>query len=78
MTQQHPIKPPLELVQQWLTDGHHQDHCVATEHALTQAAQWGADKELQACCTWLSLDWVDPATIEHLCAYRRPKKEEAD
>ena len=48
----HPITPPPELVQQWLTEGHHQDYCSATEHAIAQAANWGADQELEACCEW--------------------------
>ena len=46
MTTEHPITPPPELVQQWLTEGHHQDYCSATNHAIAQAARWGADQEL--------------------------------
>ena len=47
MTQQHPITPPPELVEQWM-----QDH--ATKYDLARhAAQWGADQELEACCEWL-------------------------
>jgi hypothetical protein len=37
----HPINPPLELVQQWLSEGRHQDYCSATRHAIAQAARWG-------------------------------------
>ena len=49
MTQQHPITPPPELVEQWM-----QDH--ATKYDLARhAAQWGADQELEACCEWLSV-----------------------
>lgn len=47
----HPITPPPELVRQWLTEGHHQDYCSATEHAIAQAANWGykqAVEELEA------------------------------
>jgi hypothetical protein len=44
MTQQHPITPPPELIEQWM-----QDH--ATKYDLArQAAKWGADQELEACC----------------------------
>ena len=49
MTQEHPITPTPELVQQWLNEGHHQDYCSASEHAIAQAARWGADQELEAC-----------------------------
>ncbi len=40
----YPITPPPELIEQWM-----QDH--ATRYDLArQAAQWGADQELEACC----------------------------
>ena len=44
MTQEHPITPPPELVMQWIME--------ATEpsYVPTQAARWGADQELEACC----------------------------
>jgi hypothetical protein len=49
MTDQHPITPPPELVEQWM-----QDH--STKYDLARhAAQWGADTELEACCEWLSV-----------------------
>jgi hypothetical protein len=48
-----PITPPPELVQEWLTEGHHQDYCSAYEHAIAKAAQWGADQELEACCEYM-------------------------
>lgn len=46
--QQHPITPPPDLVQQWIME--------ATEpsYVPTQAAHWGADQELEACCEWVS------------------------
>jgi hypothetical protein len=44
-------------------------------HIATQAAQWGADQELEACCEWLH--WQNLAThselIPSLRAARRPK-----
>ncbi len=47
MTQQNPITPPPHLIEQWM-----QDH--STKYALArQAAQWGADQELESCCEWL-------------------------
>lgn len=70
----HPITPPPELVQQWLTEGHHQDYCSATEHAIAQAARWGADQELEACCEWLKAkEWIHPEFSDELQAARRPK-----
>ena len=40
----HPITPPPDLREQWLQSPH---------DALVQAARWGADQELEACCEWL-------------------------
>ena len=43
---QHPITPPPELVEQWFNDS-------PIDRGLTlatQAARWGADQELEACC----------------------------
>ena len=49
--QQHPITPPQELVQQWLNE--YAERGRAAEHLATQAARWGADQELEACCGWI-------------------------
>ena len=79
---QHPITPPPELVQQWRTEGHHQDYCSASEHAIAQSARWGADQELEACCQVLYARYdipncIDPKMAEDmrewLRAARRPK-----
>jgi hypothetical protein len=37
-----------------------------------QAAQWGADQELEACCEWLE---NQPQWMEDLRAARRPKPQ---
>jgi hypothetical protein len=69
MTEQHPITPPPELIEQWM-----QAH--STKYDLARhAAQWGADQELKACCEWLEdVDCEDPQeTAKHLRAARRPK-----
>jgi hypothetical protein len=53
MTQQHPITPPPELVQQWMNDLYNEpgQFVSSDDKALaTRAAQWGADQELEACC----------------------------
>ena len=73
----HPITPPPELVEQWLENTRSQD-CIGAYPAnyeqliCTQAARWGADQELEACCKWLvKNDWK--AVHQHLRAVRRPK-----
>jgi hypothetical protein len=47
---QNLITPPPELVEQWM-----QDHSTKYDLAR-QAAQWGADQELEACCVLID-DW---------------------
>jgi hypothetical protein len=66
MTNQHPITPPPELVQQWASES------LATQNLCNRAAQWGADQELEACCEWVrGLSW-DFAPND-LRTARRPK-----
>jgi hypothetical protein len=71
MTQEHPITPPPELVVEWW------NKCTATSDNLIrqfaiQAARWGADQELEACCEWVrDSDGYDAAL--GLRADRRPK-----
>jgi hypothetical protein len=71
--QQHPITPPPELVKQWLTEGHHQDYCSVTEHAIAQAARWGADQELEACVKWIEDCGYHPSVPEDFRNARRPE-----
>jgi hypothetical protein len=65
--QQHPITPPLELVQLWvntlLPEG--------SIKAFAAAAQWGADQELEACCETLQ-SWGS-CIVPDIRAARRPK-----
>ena len=71
---EHPITPPPEL---WLwaqqaqrMDPH--DPVAWMQHVSAQAAQWGADQELEACCKWITeQDWT--WTSAQLRAARRPK-----
>ena len=49
MTNQHPITPPPELVEEWFNNS-------PIDRGLTlatQAAQWGADQQLEDCCEQL-------------------------
>jgi len=57
MTQQHPITPPPELVQQWLGEffgctlnGELSD---SERFLATRSAQWGADQQLAEDAKWL-------------------------
>ena len=50
MAQEHPITPPLELVQQWITEARSQDYCSITEQVAFHAVQWGADQEPETIC----------------------------
>jgi hypothetical protein len=77
MTQQHPITPPPELVEQWA-------HLPADWNTVAfLIAQWGADQELEACCDhmrdyqWGFVDLPDGTKIHraiYLQQTRRPKQ----
>jgi hypothetical protein len=71
MTQQHPIAPPPELVQQWFTEQRGLSE-ASRQQIATRAAQWGADQELEACCEWLNRVGHFVVGAE-LRAARRPK-----
>ena len=49
MSMTDPITPPPELVQQWYQEADSQLRPYYV-YIATQAAQWGADQELEACC----------------------------
>ena len=72
--QQHPITPPPELLQQWAVDywGNPGESIGEGEkYIATQAARWGADQELEACCAWIPEQ--TPWDADKLRAARRPK-----
>ena len=76
MTQEHPITPPPELVQQWV-DTYFSGRISQSNFNVdlaAQVAQWGADQELDACCAYLMrcAQW-EPEDIAELRASRRPK-----
>lgn len=74
MSKEHPITPPLNLVKQWSITIYQEteDDDLRDLYIATQAARWGADQELEACCEWLE---GRNALIlpSHLRAARRPK-----
>jgi hypothetical protein len=53
MTQEHLIRPPHELVQQWVSLACENEGYETWQDLATEAARWGADQELDACCEWL-------------------------
>lgn len=62
--QQHPITPPPELIAKW----------ASSMCGYYEAARWGADQELEACCRWLAQEFPrEQAVIRQLRAARRPK-----
>ena len=72
MTQEHPITPPPELVQEWSLDCPLDDPFNRELYVATLAARWGADQELEACCELVrDNDGYDAALA--LRADRRPK-----
>jgi hypothetical protein len=75
MTEKHPITPPPELRRLWAQQAQRKnprDPVAWQEYIAAQAARWGADQELEACCEWLVVDdWKNVS--ENLRAFRRPK-----
>lgn len=68
----HPITPPPELAEQWENET---AHTTKDEiwHVAVQAARWGADQELEACCEWLVCNYNYPEVANPLRLARRPK-----
>ena len=72
----HPITPPLELVQQWAAASPLQidDETYGYELFIAHhAAQWGADQELEACCEALDIVNGSKYWSQVLRSARRPK-----
>lgn len=79
--QQHPIAPPPEMLDQWLkipevvTPIAKMAVVTVTTNRLqmlaTEAARWGSEQELDACCEWL--DSCTTQMADQLRAARRPK-----
>ena len=75
MTQTHPITPPPELVAQWFLSAKAMPVDQWVTDVATQAAQWGADQELEACCEWLDRRLFGRDEIAELRAARRPEPQ---
>lgn len=51
MTKEHPVVPPMELLSKWRSK---RCNTVDSFNALLiEAAQWGADEELNRCCEFI-------------------------
>ena len=76
MTQEdyrHPIEPPPWRVQEWGEEAARRQ-CTGSEtdqHIAVEAAQWGADQELDACLEWVCCETT--AFAADLKAARRPE-----
>jgi hypothetical protein len=70
------ITPPPALRQLWAQQAQRmnpRDPIAWQEHIANQAAQWGADQELEACCEWLKKNIECHITIGFLRDARRPE-----
>jgi hypothetical protein len=67
------ITPPPELVARWKDYWFNAKikHINLEDYILAQAAQWGADQELDACCKWLGPLGIKGG--DNLRRARRPK-----
>jgi len=87
MTDQHPtITPPPELRQLWAQQAQRispHDPVEWMQYVSEKAAQWGADIELEACCSFLEKEypfqfegkWECIRASDDLRAARRPKPQ---
>ena len=71
--QNHPITPPPELVRQWWKSAPEDGDWLRS--LATQAARWGADQELEACCEVLARELICDGkhVATDLRTVRRPK-----
>ena len=74
------LTPPPELVQKWARYQGFESPEVLWSQIATQAARWGADQELEACCKWLetgpygfSIEATAPDMTKQLRTTRRPE-----
>jgi hypothetical protein len=82
MNEPFSIVPPPELRRQWLDNDHfpmvtgtHELLSITKDRlnsVMDQAAQWGCDQELEACCEWLA-KYRKPILGDDLKYVRRPK-----
>jgi len=66
-----PITPPPELVRQWASEWMQSPNVHRDNFMATRAAQWGADREMEACCKELEYNFMPDSSS--LRAARRPR-----
>jgi hypothetical protein len=77
MTQEHPVVPSYSLLQDWIEQHNTQRKGIRT--LLIEAAQWGADTELEECCKQFESNSVcgtkfqRRSSVRDLRDKRRPK-----
>jgi hypothetical protein len=71
MSNERPITPPPELVRHWSRFQGDTDPEALWFRIANEAAQWGADQELGACCKELEYNFMPDSSS--LRAARRPK-----
>ena len=73
----HPITPSPELIQKWTSLANEEEGHEVWSSIATQAAQWGADQELEACINYFheyDTSWGENSElITGLRTARRPK-----
>ena len=82
MTQEHPITPPPELVNEWALSLYGYDEAARWGYAqrslnIEAELQRARDEELRACCKWLAITGWKPAD-KQLRNARRPKSQGLD
>lgn len=69
---EHSITPPPELVEKWYKEWLNCRYIGLEGYIATQAARWGADQELDACCEWINFHCSKDVSLD-LQNDRRPK-----
>jgi hypothetical protein len=65
---EHPVQLPDSLINKWLEDT---DTSLSVQ--FQEAAEWGANVELEACCAWFIQDGWNSSHPTKLREARRPK-----
>jgi hypothetical protein len=84
MTQEHPVTPSQALVQRWFLGAKALPPNQWVIDVANEAAQWGADTELEACCALVEVDpccgtkFQRRILVKKLREARRPKPRGSD
>jgi hypothetical protein len=78
MTNQHPVSVPQELLNQWCRWNPGQTPEGLWCKIADNAAQWGSDQELEACCEWTAIVFSSGGANALRAARRPPAPIKAD